>query len=486
MDFSFSYILVGPRSQDVCGQCVEKYASNGNCLEACPVASYAYFYQTGGISCRRCSSKLGLTFNPATNSCQCATGYVNQTGTCNFIAASFINGQSGALSVNTGSGQVTPGSNVVSSPILPPTLVTPTPTSVVTPTPIPNTTITTPIIPSPAPVGPNPNSYVPTVPILPATLPNQVVPQQPTQVVPQQLTPTPQASSNACSQFANSYWTGFSCACQVGFLRNPATGGCSSISFSPKPTTPIAGSIPTCTGNSFYNGVSCVCRSGYRRDAASNCVNECPPNQVYNGVACVCGSGYVLDSSNTCVLQVVSCPANANLVNNFCFCNSGFIKVNDLCVLATCPANTIRNNVNGDCDCIQGYTRIANKNCVQNCPSNETLTDSGACVCSPGFNRNAQGICIRCTGGTYWDGSNCVISCGIQEAYNAVASKCQCNTGYGRNGQGICQLCNGEFFLDSGFCVACPVNSQGSGTTCTCLPGYTLTNGFCAQNCGVN
>ena len=115
MDFSFSYILVGPRSQDVCGQCVEKYASNGNCLEACPVASYAYFYQTGGISCRRCSSKLGLTFNPATNSCQCATGYVNQTGTCNFIAASFINGQSGALSVNTGSGQVTPGSNVVSS-----------------------------------------------------------------------------------------------------------------------------------------------------------------------------------------------------------------------------------------------------------------------------------------------------------------------------------------------------------------------------------
>jgi hypothetical protein len=72
--------------------------------------------------------------------------------------------------------------------------------------------------------APNNNFFVPTVP-QPQPRPEPQTPPAPTP------TPNPEAAINAqsCSNFLNTYWTGFRCSCRVGFRLDVPSGQCISI-----------------------------------------------------------------------------------------------------------------------------------------------------------------------------------------------------------------------------------------------------------------
>ncbi len=96
----------------------------------------------------------------------------------------------------------------------------PNPTPTVTSSPIISVPVTNPSTPYPLPsplpanqfIPQPPQSYVPSAPAQPAPLP-AIIP------VPTVIPPGP-GSQNDCATLANTYWTGYRCACRVGYALN--------------------------------------------------------------------------------------------------------------------------------------------------------------------------------------------------------------------------------------------------------------------------
>ncbi len=61
-DFSLVYIALGVLPGKHCLNCGNSIiANNGNCVSSCPAGSFPFTYKDGGVACRTCSKKLGLT-----------------------------------------------------------------------------------------------------------------------------------------------------------------------------------------------------------------------------------------------------------------------------------------------------------------------------------------------------------------------------------------------------------------------------------------
>ena len=95
------------------------------------------------------------------------------------------------------------------------------------------TTTTTQVSPVITPPASNSNSYQPFTNTVPQVVPVITTPTAPT--TPTTTTaPTDNSPSNAfeakssqsCLQFSNTYWTGYRCACKVGYRLQFSTGNC--------------------------------------------------------------------------------------------------------------------------------------------------------------------------------------------------------------------------------------------------------------------
>jgi hypothetical protein len=61
-DFSLVYIAFGVLPGKLCSNCGNSVIANdGNCTTTCPPGTYPFTFKDGGVSCRTCSKKLGLT-----------------------------------------------------------------------------------------------------------------------------------------------------------------------------------------------------------------------------------------------------------------------------------------------------------------------------------------------------------------------------------------------------------------------------------------
>lgn len=426
VDFVANYIFVGPRTNTVCSRCTETYSHRDQCVASCPAGTFQKPYNMGGIACISCSPKLNLVLNAQRTECVCASGYASNNGVCTLVA---------------GGGS----STTVTAPVLPATLPFVNPNSNSYTPNQPTQTVTPQVIPTPpvVPINPNPTNPKPTNPS------NLIY-----------VDPTTAQNAQSCASFANTYWTGYRCACKVGFKQNLATGQCERLGIvvNPDPVGPV-----NCGINAFYNGTSCVCYIGYIQNSQGVC------------------------SANI----VVVCPPFSTKVGDACICDQGYVKQGDICVIVQqpCGPNSSRNNA-GICVCNPGYVLNNQGLCVveQKCGTNEIYVVPGGCVCVPGYYRNPAGQCVRCSSGAVWDPvqNKCIFACGIQEYYNTQTNSCQCNAGYGKL-NGICSLCTGIYFLNNGYCVTCPINSANVDGRCTCDPGYQLSNtGFCLSACGTN
>ena len=142
---------------------------------------------------------------------------------------------------------------------------------------------------SSTPVDPNANSYVPTAPI-----------QSPVAPTP---TPTPSTPSNevradtatnasSCVNFPFTYWTGYRCACRVGYKMESVRGQCVKISIIN--TQPVVPFPQNCRDNEVFAFNQCVCAQGFTRDSSGLCVRNvvCAENSFWSDGQCVCETGY--------------------------------------------------------------------------------------------------------------------------------------------------------------------------------------------------
>ena len=88
--------------------------------------------------------------------------------------------------------------------------------------------------------------------------------------------------NDSCTKFPFTYWTGYTCACRVGYKYDFQKYQCVPIYF-----------IPKCGMNAYYNGSQCVCQYGFYMDENQNCVFiSCPENSTFASNKCVCKPGY--------------------------------------------------------------------------------------------------------------------------------------------------------------------------------------------------
>ena len=196
--FAISYIIFGVPPKNVCQNCVaEPYMSGDQCVATCPGNSYPVSYNDGSRGCRACPIAYNLVVNSARTGCVCRTGFVENNGLCTMNLTAF--GQ-----MNTTPAATSP---VVTVPITTAPIVTPSTTS-----------------------G---GSYVPTTPqqnsqpqvVIPVATPTPAQPQSTSPIV----QPAQYTEKNCTA--ANTYWTGYRCACKVGFAT--VGGACVSAAFQP-------------------------------------------------------------------------------------------------------------------------------------------------------------------------------------------------------------------------------------------------------------
>ena len=221
-------------------------------------------------------------------------------------------------------------------------------------------------------------------------------------------------------------------------------------------------------------------------------------------------------------------------------------------VLACAPCPAFSNSSDGAlfrraCECWPGYGDPGNLTCVgcavgfyknwyameacRVCPPGETTgaQESTACVCRPGFGRDAAetGLCSACAPGTFkaelgdLSCEPCVLNTFARVAGAAScdacpsgtvtlqtgAAACVCAQGYGfADGATACAPCPPGFFKDSAAnvsCVPCPVNTSqpaegrtqcepclanavtesAGGLTCSCVPGFEMGADGACQLC---
>ena len=85
-DFSLVYIALGVLPGKHCSNCGNSIiANNGNCVSSCPAGSFPFTYKDGGVACRTCSKKLGLTL--VNGKCVIGSTTVSTTTTTTVISA---------------------------------------------------------------------------------------------------------------------------------------------------------------------------------------------------------------------------------------------------------------------------------------------------------------------------------------------------------------------------------------------------------------
>lgn len=272
-------------------------------------------------------------------------------------------------------------------------------------------------------------------------------------------------SSNQCGP--NQFWSGSQCLCNQGFTF--VNGVCQLAN--------------QCGQNQYWSGTQCLCNSGFVL-VNGQCFQSCGTNAYIFNNQCICLPGFTYSTATlTCVAQrPVTCGANYVLINGACVCPSGFGIINNLCL--TCPANSFVNS-NGNCQCVSGYVLSSTTlSCIlqNNCFPNSTPNSLGQCVCNNGFyNQGNQCIPHSCQGGTVFNGVSCVCPTGLFT--DAITGQCtQCNN-FGQAVQGNTCVCSTTFYPTTTGCAPCPANSIYNSTQrqCTCLPGFTQSNGQCVS-----
>lgn len=272
-----------------------------------------------------------------------------------------------------------------------------------------------------------------------------------------------------CSGLANTYWTGYRCACRVGFALNQ--GICAPAQLTDQVFRPAE----------FIYKISLL----YQRPNPSQCTK---PNEIFNGQLCECASGHFRNSLGICTPNGNGggdngqCPQNSVFVYGQCICNKGFEKRDNYCV-AVCDENSYNNGLN-QCVCRDGFV-FQNGRCEPGivCPPYSQPDSNRVCQCLSGYRKHDGVFCSMCPAGQISLGGQCVTTCGVNEVVNS-AGKCECRPNTGKY-NGVCSACPQNFFVFNGYCVTCPLysdyNFQQNG--CVCRNGLSLVNGQCQDRC---
>ena len=134
-------------------------------------------------------------------------------------------------------------------------------------------TVTSPVLqPVAIPSPTNTNSYqvnAPTQVPQPQTITRTVAQPVPTPVETSISSASDANNVKSCAQFPNTYWTGYRCACRVGYKQNIQNGQCERLGLVIQTSTIPLPNIPNpsdCGANANYNGYTCVCNTGYIRN----------------------------------------------------------------------------------------------------------------------------------------------------------------------------------------------------------------------------
>jgi hypothetical protein len=295
------------------------------------------------------------------------------------------------------------------------------------------------------------------------------------------------------------------------------------------------------------NFTDCKCFPGHENRSAQSC-SVCPQYMLqtaYSDDACVfCPAGHFFVERHVpcqaCYLADDGGPAHELLVlnrNNFmlpwgadggdCVCRLGYERATDAC--RACATGKFRgSNLTRFCaecpvDTFQNTT--ANLQCRHCPPNSSTLDEAGKtviehCVCGPGFQPLAEGLCLPCPAGTYRqsrlanESTQACVQCPADHYCpagsvvphpcpagelalpgSAELDQCLCPPGRGR-AQGPahapeelsnpCRPCAHAFFAPSrsnSECTACPAfkNTSTPAATslanCTCVPGHGVHSG---------
>lgn len=428
--FSLVYIAVGPLPSSICANCGAENIANGNlCVSQCPTGTYSFTYKDGGVACRTCSSDLGLILVGG----RCVEGKTTTTTTTTTTVVA--------------TGPISSGTQTTSSG------------STSTQTTIPATTQTT------GSSSAQTTSTATTQSTSTSTQSTSTATSQTSQPVTTQTsttqTTTAQVSQPSGGCFANSYWNGNECVCEVGFVF--VNGKCE--------TPNIAVSIPVIV---TFPGARKGCNTTTSVPVVSNqCSGQ---NEVWNGSACVCSSGFVrvngVCATSNPTPSTPTTPTTPTTPSTPTTPTTPTTPSNPGSV--SCGANSYDNGL-GVCVCNAGFYKSGN-DCVQGTPCgvNSVRRADGSCQCLPGFT-NYNGVCSQCPPGAFWSSASnrCVFVCGQNSAYSATANACVCLSGFGLMG-GLCQVCPSNYFISNGYCVTCPVNSNYNSKTANC----DCNNGF--------
>ncbi len=299
-----------------------------------------------------------------------------------------------------------------------------------------------------------------------------------------------------CACNAGYSGNGFSCQlCSAGFYKNIQGSTC---------TQCLSNTFSNTTGATFCYGCS-TC------DQKAVNLTYCSIGSTYDQITCSCNKGYSGDG--------FSCQK----------CSAGFYKNTQGSTCTQCPSNTF-SNTTGATFCYWCKTCQSNAYYNQTCTPG-SIQDTVTCMCAPGYELNASGVCDPCSTGYYnaKNNSKC-IPCPVDTYSNTTAtsacqacttcgdqaiqvtrcllgsildvSLCMCNAGY--YGDGIqCDQCplgtyKGDSYSD---CIPCPLYTYGNATGATacvecrncssvatymslCIPGSTEDTTQCNCNAG--
>eukprot|EP00961_Rhodomonas_salina_P091455 1231683-Rhodomonas_salina.1 len=235
----------------------------------------------------------------------------------------------------------------------------------------------------------------------------------------------------------------------------------------------------------------CLCIDGYFGDSGGPC-QPCPGGTFkvgINDLSCTkCPVGtyseeLAADNISTCL----SCPSNANsLIGSDslqdCICNGGYTGVDGGACAACAAGKSKAENGSSACTrCAVGqYAPEASLQCTD-------CVAGGPCeFCPAGNHKNADGICIACTNGTF------STTVGAEDP-----SSCQpCPTGTFADGDGAtsCILCPRNTFstvqgaANNATCIPCPDSTESpagssNNSDCKCRAGLIGPNGGPCQLC---
>lgn len=206
-DLTILYIGIGVIPQQLCQSCPNKYFQYNQCLSTCPNNCRTINFDNSTYGCRICSTLLNQVYNSTINACSCAQGYISNNGTCVPVTSSSTNtgsGLGGIITIGGGQSQGNTQPIITSVPVVV-TVINNNNNN------IPNNPN---VLPTPT-LNPN-NSYIPSTPN------NSYIPPSPIPTIPTIPTPPAEQAQTAasCSNYLNTYWTGYRCSCRVGYKQD--------------------------------------------------------------------------------------------------------------------------------------------------------------------------------------------------------------------------------------------------------------------------